>query len=70
MKMQCDYCGKVTEHRYTCTKEFPNATLEMYDCVKCKSTHTVKVGNGTNGGNSGNSSSGNGGYQEWTSGWN
>ena len=65
MKMKCDYCGKVTEHVYIGTKEFPNSTLDMYDCVKCKSTHSVKVGNGTNGGNSGN-----GGYVEWTSGYN
>ena len=68
MKMKCDYCRCHTEHTYVGTQEFPKYTLELYNCNKCQSTHSVKVGNSTNGSGSGNS--GNGSYVEWTSGYN
>lgn len=47
MKMRCDYCRRSTEHTYIGKQEFPKYTLELYNCNKCQSTHTVKVGNGT-----------------------
>lgn len=62
MKMKCDYCGKVTEHKYIGTKDFPKFALEMYDCDKCGSTHSVKVPGSDKRENTGE-------YQEWSSGW-
>jgi len=65
MKLKCDYCGRVTEHTFIGTQESPKYTLELYDCVKCGSTHSVKVSTGS----TKNDKADNGGDDEWISGW-
>jgi len=65
MKLKCDYCGRVTEHTFIGTNEFPKFTLELYDCTKCGSTHSVKVNNGSD--KPGKTD--NGGDDEWISRW-
>ena len=70
MKMRCDYCRRSTEHTYVGKQEFPKYTLELYNCVNCQSTHSIKVAGNSGNSNDNNSNSGNGGYVEWTSGYN
>ncbi len=64
-QMWCEYCKKTTSHKHIGKNKFPKCTVEMYDCKVCSSTHSEKVGDSSDSGDSGN-----GGYQEWTSGWN
>jgi uncharacterized Zn finger protein len=62
MKMKCDYCGKVTSHTFIGKQDYPKFTVEMYDCDKCGSTHSVKVTGTDKPDNTGNKGIG---YQEW-----
>lgn len=68
-QMWCEYCKKTTNHKYIGKNKFPKYTVEMYDCKVCGSTHSEKVGDSSDNGNI-NDNGNNGGYQEWTSGYN